>query len=136
MAAKFSSILLAGALSSVPFMTVADNSVNTKKTLRPANATTPTNPSTQAIWQKLSAEERAELLKSYQSLRQLGDKDREDLQQRMEWFSQLPKEQQSRMREVWQNMSETEREHWKTQLRTASPQQRDELREQIMQKYD
>lgn len=136
MAAKFLSILLAGSLASIPLMTVADSSITTKKPLPSVNTTIPANSSTQAIWQKLSVEERAELLKSYQSLRQLDDKDREDLQQRMEWFSQLPKEQQSRMREVWQNMSDTEREHWKTQLRTASPQQRDELREQIMQKYD
>lgn len=90
-----------------------------------------------AGWQKLTAEERAELLKSYQALRQLDDKGRQDLQQRMEWFSQLPKDQQQRMREVWQNMSETEREHWKAQLKTvASPEQREELREKIMEKYD
>lgn len=90
-----------------------------------------------ATWQKLSAEERAELLKSYQALRQLDDKDRQDLQQRMEWFSQLPKDQQQRMREVWQNMSDTEREHWKAQLKTAnSPEKRKALREKIMQKYD
>lgn len=90
-----------------------------------------------ATWQKLSAEERAELLKSYQALRQLDDKDRQDLQQRMEWFSQLPKDQQQRMREVWQNMSDTERERWKAQLKTANtPEQREELREKIMEKYD
>ncbi|RYY80740.1 MAG: DUF3106 domain-containing protein [Moraxellaceae bacterium] len=90
-----------------------------------------------ATWQKLSVEERAELLKSYQALRQLDDKDRQDLQQRMDWFSQLPKDQQQRMREVWQNMSDSEREHWKAQLKTAnSPEQREELREKIMEKYD
>lgn len=105
-----------------------------KKVDKPAVAGNSAMPAT---WQKLSAEERTELLKSYQALHQLDDKDRQDLHQRMEWFSQLPKEQQQRMREVWQNMSDSERERWKAQLKTANtPEQREELREKIMEKYD
>lgn len=104
---------------------------------KPEKSDMTVNRSMPATWQKLSVEERAELLKSYQALRQLDDKDRQDLQQRMDWFSQLPKDQQQRMREVWQNMSDSEREHWKAQLKTAnSPEQREELREKIMEKYD
>lgn len=87
-------------------------------------------------WQQLSAEQRRELLNSYQSLRQLDDKDKQDLQQRMDWFSQLPTDQQQRMRDAWQNMSVTERAHWKDQLKNASAEQRDQLREQILDKYD
>ncbi len=87
-------------------------------------------------WQQLSAEQRRELLNSYQSLRQLDDKDRQDLQQRMDWFSQLPKDQQQRMREAWQNMSATERAHWKDQLKNASAEQREQMREQILEKFD
>ena len=87
-------------------------------------------------WQQLSAEQRRELLNSYQSLRQLDDKDKQDLQQRMDWFSQLPKDQQQRMREAWQNMSATERAHWKDQLKNASAEQREQMREQILEKFD
>ncbi|XID75528.1 DUF3106 domain-containing protein [Alkanindiges sp. WGS2144] len=95
----------------------------------------PAAPST-ASWQMLSQEQRRELLNSYQLLHQLDDKDRQDLQQRMDWFSQLPKEQQQRMREVWQNMSASEREYWKNQLKDASAEQRIKLREKILEKYD
>lgn len=110
-------------------------------TLPAANATTAEKkslitPTSSSGWQQLSAEQRRELLNSYQNLRQLDDKDKQDLQQRMDWFSQLPKDQQQRMREVWQNMSATERTHWKDQLKNASAEQRDQLREQILEKYD
>ncbi len=110
-------------------------------TLPAANANTAEKksmitPTSSSGWQQLSAEQRRELLNSYQSLRQLDDKDKQDLQQRMDWFSQLPKDQQQRMREVWQNMSATERTHWKDQLKNASAEQRDQLREQILEKYD
>ena len=89
-----------------------------------------------ASWHQLSTEQRRDLLNAYQSLRQLDDKDKQDLQQRMDWFSQLPKDQQQRMRDAWQNMSGTEREHWKSQLKTASAEQRDLMREKILEKYD
>lgn len=110
-------------------------------TLPAANATTAEKkslitPTSSPGWQQLSVEQRRELLNSYQNLRQLDDKDKQDLQQRMDWFSQLPKDQQQRMREVWQNMSATERTHWKDQLKNASAEQRDQLREQILEKYD
>ena len=91
---------------------------------------------TNASWQQLTVEQRRELLNSYQSLRQLDEKDKQDLQQRMDWFSQLPKDQQQRMREAWQNMSATERARWKDQLKNASGDERDQLREQILEKYD
>lgn len=87
-------------------------------------------------WQKLTDEQRNNLIKRYQDLRQLPETERLDLQQRMDWFSQLSKDKQQRMREVWQNMSASEREHWKTKLRQVSPTQRETLREQIMEKYD
>lgn len=87
-------------------------------------------------WQNLSDEQRNNLIKRYQDLRQLPDTERQDLQQRMDWFSQLSKDKQQRMREVWQNMSASEREHWKVRLKQASPNQRDILREKIMAKYD
>ncbi|ONG41639.1 hypothetical protein BKE30_04245 [Alkanindiges hydrocarboniclasticus] len=133
MAANYFNAMLALLILSLSGPAMA---ANPTKKIEKSEASVPDS-SMPATWQKLSAEERAELLKSYQALRQLDDKDRQDLQQRMEWFSQLPKDQQQRMREVWQNMSDTEREHWKAQLKTAnSPEKREALREKIMQKYD
>ncbi len=130
MAAKFIKIVFVLAVGGIPLMTLANANSPEKKSL--ATSMTPSTPA----WQQLSPEQRRELLNSYQSLRQLDDKDKQDLQQRMDWFSQLPKDQQQRMREAWQNMSSTEREHWKNQLKTASADQRDQLREKILEKYD
>lgn len=87
-------------------------------------------------WQQLSAEQRMDILKSYQVLHQLDDKDRQNLQQQLDWFSQLSRQQQQRMREAWQNMSESEREYWKAQLKSASVEDRNEIREKILDKYD
>ena len=92
--------------------------------------------SSDAAWQALSEEQRSELIKRYQDLHQVPAEDRSDLQQRMDWFSQLPKEKQQHMREVWQNMSSSEREYWKNKLKQASPDQREALREKILAKYD
>lgn len=96
----------------------------------------PTASSLAASWQQLTTEQRSALLKSYQSLRQLDEKDKQDLQQKMDWFSQLPKDQQQRMRDAWQNMSATEREYWKNQLKSASAEMKIEIRENILEKYD
>jgi thioesterase domain-containing protein len=106
-----------------------------------ANANNDTKPAAlpsvdHLTWQKLTDEQRDDLIKRYQDLRQMPEAERLDLQQRMDWFSQLPKDKQQRMREVWQNMSASEREHWKAKLRQVSPTQRETLREKIMQKYD
>ncbi len=95
------------------------------------------NASFEAIsWQQLNDEQRRELIKRFQDIKKLPDQERSDLQQRMDWFSQLPKQQQQKMREAWQNMSASEREHWKTKLRQATPHQRDDLRQKIIEKYD
>ena len=87
-------------------------------------------------WQQMNDEQRRELIKRFQDIKKLPDQERSDLQQRMDWFSQLPKQQQQKMREAWQNMSASEREHWKTKLRQATPGQRDDLRQKIIEKYD
>lgn len=133
MAAKFIKAIFVAAISASPVITLTN--IANANSPEKKNAGMVNTPSTPA-WQQLSAEQRRELLDSYQSLRQLDDKDKQDLQQRMDWFSQLPKDQQQRMREAWQNMSATEREHWKNQLKTASADQRDQLREKILEKYD
>lgn len=101
----------------------------------PTNAANST-PTEQLSWQNLSNEQRQALIKRYQDLRQLPDTERVNLQQRMDWFSQLSKDKQQQMREVWQQMSSSEREQWKIRLQKASPEQREALREDIMQTYD
>ena len=87
-------------------------------------------------WDTMSDTEQQELIKRYQNLKEIPQEQRVALQQRMDWFSQLPKDQQQRMREAWQNMSATERAHWKDQLKNASAEQREQMREQILEKFD
>ena len=112
MAANFFSVFTTLVLTSSCILTTVEtanaNAAEKKSTVTASSS---------SGWQQLSVEQRRELLNSYQSLRQLDDKDKQDLQQRMDWFSQLPKDQQQRMREAWQNMSATERAHWKDQLK-------------------
>lgn len=87
-------------------------------------------------WQQMSDQQRSELIKRFQDIKKLPDQERADLQQRMNWFSQLPKSQQQKMRDAWQNMSASERAHWRTKLLQANPEQRDDLRQKILDKYD
>ncbi len=131
MAANFFSVFTTLVLTSSCILTTVETA-NANTAEKKATVVTTSS----SGWQQLSAEQRRELLNSYQSLRQLDDKDKQDLQQRMDWFSQLPKDQQQRMREAWQNMSATERAHWKDQLKNASAEQRDQMREQILEKFD
>lgn len=105
---------------------------NADNTLAPANPTSLSSSS----WAQLNDSQKHQLLEAYKNLKPLDTQDQQDLQQRLDWFSQLPKAQQQRMREVWQNMSPVERDYWKAQLKIASPEQREELRNKIMAKYD
>lgn len=87
-------------------------------------------------WQQMTDEQRSGLIKRFQDVKKLQDEDSAELQQRMNWFSQLPKPQQQKMREAWQNMSVSERSHWRTKLKQATPEQREDLRQKILDKYD
>ena len=54
----------------------------------------------------------------------------------MDWFTQLPDQEKQKMREVWQQMSSTERNELRKKMQKASTSdQRNEIREQYMQKY-
>ena len=87
-------------------------------------------------WQQMSDEQRSELIKRFQDMKKQPDQESIDLQQRMNWFSQLPKSEQQKMRDAWQNMSASERTYWRNKLKQANPEQREDLRMKILNKYD
>ncbi|TCM59723.1 uncharacterized protein DUF3106 [Acinetobacter calcoaceticus] len=97
-------------------------------------------PTTQAqaneTWDSLSEDEQRALIKRYQNLKEIPAEQSESLQQRMDWFAQLPEQDKQKMREAWQQMSTTERINMRKKLEKATTsEQRTEIREQYLQKY-
>lgn len=87
-------------------------------------------------WDSLSEDEQKALIKRYQNLKEIPADQSNTLQQRMDWFTQLPEQDKQKMREVWQQMSTTERNDLRKKMQKASTsEQRNEIREQYMQKY-
>ena len=56
-------------------------------------------------WETLSEEEQLALIKRYQNLKEIPAEKSVALQQRMDWFTQLPDSEKQKMRETWQKMS-------------------------------
>ena len=50
----------------------------------------------------MSEEEQRAVIKRYQSLKELPANQSANLQQRMDWFNQLPDAEKQKMREAWQ----------------------------------
>ncbi|WP_010115328.1 DUF3106 domain-containing protein [Acinetobacter sp. P8-3-8] len=87
-------------------------------------------------WDNLSEDEQKALIKRYQNLKEIPADQNNTLQQRMDWFTQLPEQDKQKMREVWQQMSTTERNELRKKMQKASTsEQRNEIREEYMQKY-
>ncbi|MEG0344372.1 MAG: DUF3106 domain-containing protein [Acinetobacter sp.] len=87
-------------------------------------------------WDNLSEDEQKALIKRYQNLKEIPADQNNSLQQRMDWFTQLPEQDKQKMREVWQQMSTTERNELRKKMQKASTSdQRNEIREEYMQKY-
>lgn len=87
-------------------------------------------------WDSMSDEEQQALIKRYQSLnKELPESARNSLQQRMDWFTQLPEEEKQQMREAWQKMSTQERKELSQRLQKASIEDRTTIREEYIQKY-
>lgn len=87
-------------------------------------------------WDQLSNEEQRALIQRYQNLKELPADQNESLQQRMDWFTQLPESEKQKMREAWQQMSSTERMDMRKKLAKATTaEQRAEIRTQYLQKY-
>ena len=86
-------------------------------------------------WDSLSDSEQLALIKRYQSLKEIPEQQRGSLQQRMDWFTQLPDAEKQRMRETWQMMSSQERKELGARMQKASPEQRLAIREEYILKY-
>ena len=87
-------------------------------------------------WEQMSSEEQRALIKRYQNLKELPANQNESLQQRMDWFTQLPEQEQQRMRDVWQQMSSQQRQEMRLRMQKAkTAQERNAIRQQYMQKY-
>ncbi|BCU65324.1 hypothetical protein F941_01052 [Acinetobacter bouvetii DSM 14964 = CIP 107468] len=86
-------------------------------------------------WDSLSDTEQAALIKRYQSLKEIPAEQSVSLQQRMDWFNQLPETEKQKMRETWQKMSSQERRELASRLQKASPDERSAIREEYINKY-
>lgn len=86
-------------------------------------------------WDSLSDAEQVALIKRYQSLKEIPDEQSSALQQRMDWFTQLPDQEKQKMRETWQKMSSMERKDLRTRMLKAAPEDRAAIREEYINKY-
>ena len=86
-------------------------------------------------WETLSEEEQLALIKRYQNLKEIPAEKSVALQQRMDWFTQLPDSEKQKMRETWQNMSSQERRELGQRLQQATPEQRPLIRQEYILKY-
>ncbi|MGA8882071.1 MAG: DUF3106 domain-containing protein [Acinetobacter sp.] len=86
-------------------------------------------------WDSLSDTEQAALIKRYQSLKEIPAEQSVSLQQRMDWFNQLPDAEKQKMRETWQKMSSQERRELAHRLQKAAPDDRSAIREEYINKY-
>ena len=86
-------------------------------------------------WDALSEEEQRAVIKRYQSLKELPANQSNNLQQRMDWFTQLPEAEKQKMREAWQKMSTQERKDLRERMLKANDEERTAIREEYMNKY-
>ena len=86
-------------------------------------------------WDDLSPEEQRILIQRYQSLKEIAPEQSSQLQQRMEWFTQLPNDEKQKMRDVWQKMSLQERDMLRKRMQNASIKEREHIREEYFHKY-
>ena len=87
-------------------------------------------------WDTLSDEEQRALIKRYQNLKELPEEQSVALQQRMDWFTQLPEQEKQKMRETWQQMSSHERHDLRQRMqKAATSEQRASIRQEYMNKY-
>ncbi|HAK14776.1 MAG TPA: restriction endonuclease [Acinetobacter junii] len=95
----------------------------------------PNKPTTDETWEDLSPEEQQLLIKRYQTLKEIPTNQSTQLQQRMEWFTQLPEEEKQKMRDVWQKMNTQERNTLRKRMQNASIEERVSIREEYLSKY-
>lgn len=95
----------------------------------------PNKPTTEEAWDDLSPEEQRVLIQRYQTLKEIPTNQSTQLQQRMEWFTQLPENEKQKMRDVWQKMSTQERNTLRKRMQNASVEERLNIREAYLSKY-
>ncbi|NNP70899.1 DUF3106 domain-containing protein [Acinetobacter sp. Ac_5812] len=95
----------------------------------------PNKPAAEEAWDDLSPEEQRVLIKRYQTLKEIPTNQSSQLQQRMEWFTQLPEDEKQKMRDVWQKMSMQERNTLRKRMLNASNEERVNIREEYLTKY-
>ena len=86
-------------------------------------------------WDSLSEVEQQALIKKYQMLKEIPSEQGVSLQQRMDWFTQLPDAEKQRMRETWQKMSTLERKELAARMQKAAPDERSAIRDEYINKY-
>lgn len=86
-------------------------------------------------WETLSDSEQRALIQRYQSLKELPEAQGTTLQQRMDWFTQLPEQEKQKMRETWQKMSSQERKELGSRMLKATPEERPLIRAEYISKY-
>ena len=67
-------------------------------------------------WNDLSPEQQKQLIQRYQNLKDISAQQSSTIQQRMDWFTQLPEQEQQRMRDVWQQMSSQQRQEMRLRM--------------------
>ena len=90
---------------------------------------------TEEAWDDLSPEEQRILIKRYQTLKEIPTEQSSQLQQRMEWFTQLPDDEKQKMRDVWQKMNTQERNNLRKRMQNASLEERVTIRDEYLSKY-
>ena len=93
------------------------------------------NTQTNESWDNLSETEQVALIKRYQSLKEIPAEQSVSLQQRMDWFTQLPEADKQKMRETWQKMSTQERKELASRMQKATAEQRPAIREEYINKH-
>ena len=86
-------------------------------------------------WGSLSDSEQSALIKRYQSLKEIPTEQSVSLQQRMDWFTQLPETEKQKMRETWQKMSSQERKDLGRRMQKATHEERPAIRDEYINKY-
>lgn len=86
-------------------------------------------------WNTLSENEQRALIKRYESLKDEPKNQSVDLQQRMDWFTQLPEQEKQKMRDAWQKMSTQERNDLRKRMQKAPLEERAAIREEYIEKY-
>ncbi|MCU4415130.1 DUF3106 domain-containing protein [Acinetobacter sp. WU_MDCI_Axc73] len=86
-------------------------------------------------WNTLSENEQRALIKRYETLKDEPKDQSVDLQQRMDWFTQLPEQEKQKMRDAWQKMSSQERNDLRKRMQKAPLEDRAAIREEYIEKY-